>query len=138
MLRFLVPYLNSYCDQEVLKVSRGVEATVLIINTEAFAAFVVFVLCCVFVRAPRGRNYSRRLTGRQKIQGNQYQKERLIRHSSQSGHGSGDSGPKWLAHPRSENHAEEKSFHPQKRNFWFYIALVVLFLSRVRPNSLLV
>ena len=52
------------------------------------------------------------VTGRQKIQGNQYQKERLIRHTSQSGHGGGDSGPKWLAHPRPENHAEEKSSFP--------------------------
>jgi len=43
------------------------------------------------------------------------QKERLIRHTGRSGHGSGDSGPKWLAHPRPENHAEEKSSHPQRR-----------------------
>ena len=57
----------------------------------------------------------RRLTSRQKIQGYQYQKERLIRHTGQSGHGSGDSGPKWLARPRPENHAEEKSPHPQRR-----------------------
>ena len=63
---------------------------------------------------PRGAGI-RRLTGRQKIQGNQYQKERLIRRTGQSGHGSGDSGPKWLAHPRPENHAEEKSSHPQRR-----------------------
>ena len=53
-----------------------------------------------FLFGPRGAGI-RRLTGRQKIQGNQYQKERLIRHTSQSSHGSGDSGPKWLAHPRS-------------------------------------
>jgi len=54
-----------------------------------------------FLFGPRGAGI-RRLTGRQKIQGNQYQyqKERLIRHTGQSGHGSGDSGPKWLAHPR--------------------------------------
>ena len=36
---------------------------------------------------PRGAGI-RRLTSRQKIQGNQYQKERLIRHTGQSGHGS--------------------------------------------------
>jgi len=67
-----------------------------------------------FSFGPRGAGI-RRLTSRQKIQGNQYQKERLIRHTGQSGHGSGDSGPKWLAHPRPENHAEEKSFHPLRR-----------------------
>ena len=37
-----------------------------------------------FSFGPRGAGI-RRLTGRQKIQGNQYQKERLIRHTSQSG-----------------------------------------------------
>ena len=46
-----------------------------------------------FSFGPRGAGI-RRLTGRQKIQGNQYQKERLIRYTGQSGHGSGDSGPK--------------------------------------------
>ena len=46
---------------------------------------------------PRGAGI-RRLTSRQRIQGNQYQKKRLIRHTGQSGHGSGDRGPKWLAH----------------------------------------
>ena len=73
-----------------------------------------------FSFGPRGAGI-RRLTGRQKIKGNQYQKERLIRHTSQSGHGSGDSGPKWLAHPRSENHAEEKSSHPQRRGPRFFV-----------------
>jgi len=41
----------------------------------------------------------RRLTNRQEIQGNPNYKERLTRHTGQSGHGSGDSGPKWLARP---------------------------------------
>jgi len=63
---------------------------------------------------PRGAGI-RRLTSRQRVQGNQYQKGRLIRHTGQSGHGTVDSGPKWLAHPRPENHAEEKSSHPQRR-----------------------
>jgi len=77
-------------------------------------ALSMFVAPWLFSFGPRGAGI-RRLTSRQKIQGNQYQKERPIRHTGQSGHGSGDSGPRWLAHPRPENHAEEKSSHPQRR-----------------------
>ena len=59
---------------------------------------------------PRGAGI-RRLTGRQETQGNPNYKGRLIRHTGQSGHGSGDSGPKWLGRPRPEHHAKEKSSH---------------------------
>ena len=71
----------------------------------------------------------RRLTNRQEIQGNPNYRERLTRHTGQSGHGSGDSGPQWLAQPRPENHAEEKNSLPQRRGprrFFLYFILVPL------------
>ena len=36
-------------------------------------------------------------------------------HTGQSDHGGGCGGPKWLARPHPENHAEKKSSHPQRR-----------------------
>jgi len=73
----------------------------------------------------------RRLTGRQENQSNQYLKERLIRHTGQSGHGSGDSGSKWLARPR-----------PERREFWpmplplMIHSAIALFAQRTRiPTS---
>ena len=67
-----------------------------------------------FLCGPRGAGI-RRLTGNRKLKATYTKRERLIRHTGQSGHGSGNSGPKWLARRRSENHVEKRSSHPQRR-----------------------